>query len=178
MGRNLIETVMGAVVLIVAASFLFFAYDQSSVKTEDGYEVSARFDDVSGITPGSEVKIGGLKIGVVERLELDPETYQASAILHVNADVKLPKDSSAAVVSSGLLGDKFVKVDPGGDDEMMQEGDVIKFTQSSVSFEELIGKFVFSGGGVDGGETKGSSAPAKEQEGATQEGDNPFNLGF
>lgn len=173
MGRHLIETVMGAVVLLVAFGFLLFAYDQSSVKAVSGYQVNAKFDDVTGVNAGSEVRIGGMKVGVVERLDLDPNTYQAIAAMKIKDDVKLPKDTSAAVVSSGLLGDKFIKLEPGGDDAELASGDTIRFTQSSVSFEELLGKFVFSSGGVEGGD-----APAAEDKkaDAPKEDKNPFSL--
>lgn len=185
MGRNLIETVMGAVVLIVAGGFLVFAYKQSAVKSIDGYNVRAEFSDISGVGVGSEVRIGGMKVGVVDSLKLNPETYQAYAVLEIKDAVKLPKDTSAAIVSSGLLGDKFIKLDPGGSDDYLENDGVIKFTQSSVSFEDLIGKFVFSGGGVDEKRDEPSAEPAPQtstpddaDESKETESPNPFSLGF
>jgi len=161
MANNAIETVMGAVVLAVAGGFLYFAYDNSNVKQIDGYAVKADFSNIAGINVGSDVRIGGIKIGVVEALELDPKTYQAEAVMRVQDKIKLPKDSSAAIQSTGLIGDKFVAVEPGGDDAMMKDGDKIELTQSSVSIEEMIGKFVFSGGGADNG---GADAPAASED--------------
>ena len=149
MANNAIETVMGAVVLAVTGGFLYFAYSNSNVKPIDGYSVSATFSNISGISPGSSVRVGGIKIGVVESLVLDSKTYQAIVKMRIGNDVKLPKDSSAAVQSTGLIGEKFLAVEPGGDDANLAEGDKITFTQPSVSIEELIGKFVFSGGGAD-----------------------------
>lgn len=183
MGRNLIETVMGAVVLAIAIGFLAFVYNQSSIKEVDGYIIKASFDDLSGIAAGSQVRIGGVKVGVVESLDLDPKTFLANAHMTIQNDVKLPKDSSAAVVSNGLLGEKFIKLEPGGDDATLAAGDAIKFTQSSVSFEELIGKFVFSSGGVDGKkgdkEGAGDAPAAKSEKDESSEGkENPFSLGF
>lgn len=180
MGRHVIETIMGAVVLAVAAGFLIFAYNQSSLKSVDGYSVKAAFNDISGIGLGSDVRIGGLKVGVVEALVLDPATYQASAVLRIRDNIKLPKDTSAAIASEGLLGGKFIKLEPGGSDNELEDGGLIKFTQSSVSFEELIGKFVFSGGGVDGKDEGGSpeKKPAPKSEGTEEEKSNPFSLGF
>ncbi len=151
MSNNAIETVMGAVVLAVAGGFLTFAYNNSNVRPVEGYALSADFANVSGIAAGSDVRIGGIKIGVVEHLDIDTKTYQAVATLRVEDKIKLPKDSSAAIQSSGLLGDKFVTLQPGGDEVMMKDGDHITYTQSSVSIEEMIGKFVFSGGGADKG---------------------------
>lgn len=149
MANNAIETVMGAVVLVVAGGFLYFAYSNSDVKPIEGYELTASFTNVSGISPGSAVRVGGIKIGVVEALDLDPANFQAVAKLRVGENIKLPRDSSASIQSSGLLGDKFLSLEPGGDDANLANGDKIAFTQPSVSLEELIGKFVFSGGGAD-----------------------------
>lgn len=175
MGRNLLETVMGAIVLVVAIGFLMFAYERSAIKTVDGYQIEARFSDISGIGLGSDVRVGGLKVGTVDNLSLDEKTYQASIRMQIRDAVKLPKDSSASIASSGLLGDKFVKLDPGGSEEMLAAGDVIRFTQSSVSFEELIGKFVFSGGGVDDKKEPAESAAEPENK---DEKKNPFSLGL
>ena len=158
MANNAIETVMGAVVLAVAGGFLYFAYDNSNVKQIDGYAIKADFTNVAGISIGSDVRLGGIKIGVVEGLRLDPKSYEAEAILRVQDTVKLPKDSSAAIQSTGLIGDKFIAVEPGGDEAMLKDGDAIELTQSSISIEEMIGKFVFSGGGADqGGEAEGDA---------------------
>lgn len=151
MANNAIETVMGAVVLAVAGGFLYFAYSNSDVKPIDGYLVSASFSNISGIAPGSSVRVGGIKIGVVEALTLDPKSYQAVAKMRVGNDVKLPKDSSAAVQSAGLLGEKFIAIEPGSDEQNLADGNRIEYTQPSVSIEEMIGKFVFSGGGADKG---------------------------
>lgn len=175
MARNVIETIMGAVVLAVAGGFLFFAYNQSGVKQIDGYSIRALFTDITGIAVGSDVRVGGLKVGVVESMELDPKTYQAAAILQIKDGILLPKDTSAAVASTGLIGDKFIKLDPGGDEAMLKSGDSITFTQSSISFEELVGKFVFSGGGVESGKKDAADEPVAEKK---PEADNPFSLGI
>src|SRR5262249_25672434 len=97
MEKNILETLMGAVVLIVAAAFLVFAYEGSQIHVEEGYKIHANFSDASGITLGSDVRIGGVKIGVVSDLGLDPKTYDAVATLQIRRDTKLPKDSSAAI---------------------------------------------------------------------------------
>ncbi|MFZ4541408.1 MAG: outer membrane lipid asymmetry maintenance protein MlaD [Rickettsiales bacterium] len=149
MANNAIETVMGAVVLAVAGGFLYFAYNNSNVKPIEGYAISAAFSNISGIAPGSTVRVGGIKIGVVEALDLDPKSFQAVAKLRIGNNVKLPRDSSAAVQSAGLLGEKYLAIEPGGDEANLNDGDKIAFTQPSVSIEEMIGKFVFSGGGAD-----------------------------
>lgn len=178
MARNLLETIMGAVVLIVAIAFLIFAYERSAVKTVNGYQIEARFSDVTGIGAGSDVRVGGMKVGTVDALSLDEKTYQATLHMQIRDTIKLPKDSSASISSSGLLGDKFVKLEPGGNEAMLKQGDVIRFTQSSVSFEDLIGKFVFSGGGVDDKSSQNTPAPAPEASDEESEKSNPFSLGL
>ncbi|MCK5792746.1 MAG: outer membrane lipid asymmetry maintenance protein MlaD [Ketobacter sp.] len=159
MSRNILETIMGAAVLLVAGLFLTFAYEHSSVKSGSGYTINALFDNVSGLSVGSDVRIGGIKVGVIDGMDLDPETFRATLHLFIEERYALPKDTVAAIVSSGLLGEKFVNLEPGGDDEMMQPGDAIRFTQSSVNIEDIIGRFVFSGGGVEGEE---GAAPAEK----------------
>lgn len=149
MQKNVLETLMGAVVLAVAGGFLFFAYKGSEVQVVDGYTLRANFSNISGINLGSDVRIGGIKVGTVTDLGLDAETYDAVAKMNIKNGTAIPKDSTASIVSSGLLGDKYIQISPGGDDVMLASGDKIDYTQSSVNLEELIGKFMFSGGGVD-----------------------------
>jgi phospholipid/cholesterol/gamma-HCH transport system substrate-binding protein len=162
MQKNVMETLIGAVVLAVAGFFLLFAYKSSEMRVgSDGYKVVGRFANISGIALGSDVRIGGIKIGIISDLIIDPKTYEAVATMQIRKDVPLPKDSSAAVVSSGLMGDKYIQITPGGEDDMLSDGGKVNFTQSSVNLEELIGKFMFSGGGVDdkGKDAQKSTAP-------------------
>lgn len=147
--KNLLETLMGAIVLVVAAAFLVFAYEGSQLHVEEGYTVSAKFSNATGIALGSDVRVGGIKVGVVSNLSLDTQTYEAVVKMQIRQNTQMPLDSSASISSSGLLGEKFVSLTPGADEKMLVEGGKIQFTQSSVSLEELIGKFMFSGGGVD-----------------------------
>lgn len=163
MHRNILETVMGAIVLIVAGWFFYTAYEgrAAASQVKDAYQVSALFDNATGVSTGSDVRLGGVKIGVVEGLSLDTKTYRAKVALLLSKDSPVPEDSSASIVGDGLLGSKFVSLTPGASDDMLKEGDTIEYTQSSISLEELIGKFVFSGGGVEG-EGSGSTAPEAE----------------
>lgn len=151
MHRNILETVMGAIVLVVAGWFLFTAYQgrANTVSVKDAYKVTALFDNVAGVSAGSDVRLGGVKVGVVDAMGLDTKTYQAKLTLLLSHSTPLPDDSSASIVGDGLLGSKFVSLTPGASDTMLKEGGTIEYTQSSVSLEELIGKFVFSAGGVD-----------------------------
>ncbi len=143
MSRSLVETLLGAVVLAVAIGFVVFAYTRSSVATVSGYEITARFDRVDGLADGADVRIGGIKIGSVIEQRLDPASYRAVLRMSIEETVRLPADSTAAVASEGLLGGKFIDVQPGGDDVMLADGGRIEFTQSSLLLEELIGRFAF-----------------------------------
>ncbi|HEX6112924.1 MAG TPA: outer membrane lipid asymmetry maintenance protein MlaD [Geminicoccaceae bacterium] len=147
MTRNLLETLLGAVVLIVAVGFLAFAYNTSQVQENGGYELVARFDKVDGLERGSDVRISGIKVGTVLDQTLDPETYRAEVRFSLREDIQLPADTSAAVVSNGLLGGKYLALVPGGDIEMLEPGGEVTLTQSAVNLEDLIGHMIFSQGG-------------------------------
>jgi phospholipid/cholesterol/gamma-HCH transport system substrate-binding protein len=143
MSRSLVETLLGAVVLAVAIGFVVFAYTRSGVATVSGYEVSAAFNRVDGIANGSDVRIGGIKIGSVIERELDPVTFQAVLHMSIDETVELSVDSTAAVVSDGLLGGKFIDIQPGAEEALLAGGGRIGYTQSSLLLEELIAKFAF-----------------------------------
>ncbi len=145
MSRSLVETLMGAVVLAVAIGFIVFAYMKSGVATVSGYEVSAAFNRVDGINNGSDVRIGGIKVGSVIERELEPETFRAVLRMSIDERVALPTDSTAAVVSDGLLGGKFIDLQPGAEETLIKDGGRISYTQSSLLLEELIGQFAFGG---------------------------------
>ena len=143
MSRSLVETLLGAAVLAVAIGFVVFAYTRSGVATVSGYEVSAAFNRVDGIANGSDVRIGGIKIGSVIERELDPVTFQAVLHMSIDETVELSVDSTAAVVSDGLLGGKFIDIQPGAEEALLADGGRIAYTQSSLLLEELIAKFAF-----------------------------------
>ena len=143
MSRSLVETLLGAVVLAVAVGFIVFAYTRSGVATVSGYEVSAAFNRVDGIANGSDVRIGGIKVGTVIGRELEPETFRAVLRMSIAETIALPTDSTAAVVSDGLLGGKFIDLQPGAEEALLADGGRISYTQSSLLLEELIGKFAF-----------------------------------
>lgn len=144
MGRNLVETLMGAVVLGVAVVFLVFAYSRGGLKTEDGYALIGKFDRIDGLKEGSDVRMSGIKIGTVTKQILDPKTYLAVVSLNVRPGVQLPRDSSARIASDGLLGDKYLSVTPGGEDAMLPAGGEIQHTQGSVDIVSLVGRMIFS----------------------------------
>ncbi|MFZ3237977.1 MAG: outer membrane lipid asymmetry maintenance protein MlaD [Stellaceae bacterium] len=172
MSGNLIETVMGAVVLVVAALFLFFAYSTSQVRAVAGYPVTAQFQSIDGIRDGSDVRIGGVKVGSVVSEHLDPQTFLANVRMNINPEYKLPDDTVAEIISSSLLGDKYMSLVPGGSDKDIAPGGQIKYTQAPVSLENLIGQMIFSqpGGQKKPGEGGAGSAPGGAAAGAAPSG--------
>ncbi len=151
MGRNLIETVMGAVVLLVAGLFVFFAYDLAQVETARGYEVKANFLRIGGLTRGSDVRISGIKVGTVLDARLDPATFDAVVTLAMVPDVKLPADTQASIDSDGLLGGKYVRLEPGQAAERIADGGTIAKTKDYRSLEDQVGEIIFL---ATGGEAK------------------------
>jgi phospholipid/cholesterol/gamma-HCH transport system substrate-binding protein len=151
MKGNVLETVMGAVVLVVAALFLFFAYNTSQLRAVKGYELTADFERVDGVREGGDVRVSGIKIGSIVGQTLDPKTFLARLTISVDPSVKLPDDTVAEIVSAGLLGDKYLSLVPGGSDTLIAPGGRIKYTQSSVTLENLIGQMIFSNPGAKKG---------------------------
>jgi len=144
MKTNLLEVGMGAFVLIVCIIFGVFVYSTSQWKSPPGYEVIAKFDRIDGLMKGSEVRMSGVKVGHIKDMHLDPQSYMAVVRISLAPHVILPTDTSAEIVSDGLLGGKVMALIPGGDEEPIPPGGQIKFTQAAVSLESLIGQFIFS----------------------------------
>lgn len=144
MKRSVVETVLGAVVLLAAFVFLAFSYKVANVGTEGGYVVSANFSNIGGLKVGDEVQISGVKVGQVGRVELDPKTYLARVTLDIDSSVHLPEDTAAIISSQSLLGGKYLGLEPGGSEEMIPSGGAIQFTQAPQNLEQLLGQFIFS----------------------------------
>jgi phospholipid/cholesterol/gamma-HCH transport system substrate-binding protein len=160
MKTNLVETAVGAVVIVIAALFFIFAYTTSGIgKGARGYQLVAEFDNADGIGIGSDVRMSGVKIGTVTSQELDPMTYQAVLRMSIDRSLRLPDDSSAKVTSEGLLGSKFVALEPGGSPDMLQEGDRIAYTQGAIDIWSLISQFMFEGNSGGGGGSDSGGFP-------------------
>ena len=159
MPRNIVETLLGAAVLAVALGFLAWAYGNSSAGDPGGYSLHAKFDRIDGLDSGADVKVSGIKVGTVLSQQLDPATYRAEITFSVRDGVELPADSSAAIVSSGLLGGKYLSLVPGGDEKILKDGQEITLTQSSVNLEDLIGRYIFSGQSAGKGQGEADKAP-------------------
>lgn len=149
MKGNVLESVIGAVVLVVAVFFVYFAYNSSGEKIKEGYVLTARFDDVSGLTNGSDVKLNGIKVGIVKSLKLD-DNYQAKVELLIRDKIKIPSDSSVSVTTDGIMGNKFVAITAGFSENKLNPNEEIEITRSSVNLEKLIDKFAVSGSAKEG----------------------------
>jgi len=146
-GRNIVETIVGAVVLVVAVAFVFYAFAKSDRPSADGYDIVARFGRVDGLKRGSDVTLSGVKVGTVTGIDLDRKTYQAVVHMVVSAGVDLPTDTNAKIVSESLLGGMEIVLEPGADKKMIARGGEITNTQDAISLTELIAKFMFGGTG-------------------------------
>lgn len=144
MQRNVMETVLGAVVLVVAGGFLTFAYKTIDIAPAEGYEITASFNKIDGLEAGSPVRISGVKVGQVLGFTLDPANYTAIVRMNIDDGVKIPADTAAVIASAGLLDGKFLSLEPGGDEEMLPPGGKIEYTQSTPGLEQLLGQVIFS----------------------------------
>lgn len=142
MTRRTRDTLVGAAVLIVGGAFMIYAFAGGGLSPPDGYPLVARFGQVDGLSVGSEVRVSGVPVGKVSKLEIEPATRKAVVTMWIDEDVKLPLDTGALIVQIGLLGAKFVKLDPGGEEEYLSPGEELEFVQDSVIIIELLQKVV------------------------------------
>lgn len=153
MKDSVVETAIGAIVILIAAAFFYFVYSTTDEGTAGGgYRVIAEFDNVGAVNVGTDVRMAGIKIGSVVAQELNPETYQARLTMSVDPKVKLAEDSTAKISSEGLLGAPYVALEPGGSDTPIAEGGEIQITQGAVDFWKLVSESMFNkpaGGGAD-----------------------------
>lgn len=145
MKGSFLEAVIGAVVLVVSGFFIYLAYETSGEKIRDGYQVTARFEDVSGLASGADVKINGIKIGIVKNLSLEAD-YSAKVNLLIQSKYKIPKDSSVSISTDGIMGNKFVAISVGYSKDYFIQGDEIEDTKSSLNLEKLVDKFIAGAG--------------------------------
>jgi len=143
LGKNLVETIMGGFVLVVAAIFLVFAYLSANLRPAGGYPLSAAFSSVDGLTVGSDVRVGGVKVGIVTGETLDPKDYRAVVNMSLEHNLSLPVDTKAVVASDGLMGGKYLKLEPGNAKDILKSGGELTNTEGAVVLEELLGKIIF-----------------------------------
>lgn len=165
--ENMIEALIGVVVVALAAWFVAFAYGRTGGGAErNGYHVTALFSNASGVGIGTDVRVAGMNVGRVTGSTLDPQSWQAKLTLAIDPKVKLPADSSAAITSEGIMGGSFIALLPGGDTMLLKDGDQIIDTSGSVDLMGMIGQFINQSanvgkdGAAQGNETAAEPAAA------------------
>jgi len=142
MGRNLIETVMGGVVLLIAGFFVVFAYNSSGLRPVTGYVVTAQFNSIGGLEVGSDVRLAGVKVGSVVETALNPRDYRAIVSLSILSSVALPTDTAASITGDSLLGGKYVQLKAGRAQETIEPGGEITRTEDVLEVEELLSRAI------------------------------------
>ncbi len=145
MKNNLVETAVGALVIAIAAGFFLYVYNTTDIGgSSGGYRINAEFENIEGISVGSDIRMAGIKIGSVVKQKLDPVNFQAIVTMSVASYIKLPDDTTAKITSEGLLGSKFIALDIGGSEIILKDGDSLSNTQSAIDIWSLINEFMFS----------------------------------
>jgi phospholipid/cholesterol/gamma-HCH transport system substrate-binding protein len=146
MNRTVLDLWVGLFVIAGIAALLFLALKVGStnaVSASDSYEVVARFDNIGGLKPRAPVKSAGVVVGRVADIRFDNETFEAAVTLRLDKRYAFPKDTSAAIMTSGLLGEQYVGLEAGGDSQTWKDQDRVLITQSAVVLENLIGQLIY-----------------------------------
>lgn len=143
MKKNPVETILGFCVLIFTGVFLFFAASRIDIKKVDGYTVSANFLKIGGLEVGSDVRISGIKVGSVLSTVLNKDDYTADVYLSIDPSVKLPIDTVAGIADVGIMGDKYVRLEPGKSQAVLKNNDKILKTRNYKSLEDSVSEFIF-----------------------------------
>ncbi|MCA8325320.1 outer membrane lipid asymmetry maintenance protein MlaD [Burkholderia cepacia] len=163
MKKTALDFWVGLFVVVGFLAVLFLALkvgNMSSFSFQPTYSVKMKFDNIGGLKPRAAVKSAGVVVGRVKAIGFDTNTYQALVTIDVDGQYQFPKDSSAKILTSGLLGEQYIGLDPGGDTEMLKSGDTITMTQSAIVLENLIGQFLYSKAADAGGAKPAAGAPA------------------
>ena len=163
MRKSAIDVWVGLFVAIGMLAMLFLALkvgNMSAVSFTPTYTVSARFDNIGGLKPRAPVKSAGVVVGRIADIRFDDTSYQATVTMTIENIYKFPKDSSAKILTSGLLGEQYIGLEAGGDDQMLADGGMITQTQSAVVLENLISQFLYNKA-ADSGQDKGDSKSGK-----------------
>ena len=147
MGKKGIETLVGVFVVLGILALVFLALKAANLatfSTGKGYQVRARFDNIGGLKVRAPVRSAGVVVGRVKSIKLDPKTFQGLVTMEIERGLQFPRDSSAKILTSGLLGDQYIGLEAGGEDKNLEPGDTITQTQSAVVLENLIGQFLFN----------------------------------
>jgi phospholipid/cholesterol/gamma-HCH transport system substrate-binding protein len=153
MSQRLIDSLVGLFLLLALSALAILAFKVSGLTTlfpTDSYEVRAAFDDIGGLKVRAPVKIGGVQIGEVSRIDLDPETFRANVVLRIRSQFNdIPDDSSAGILTAGLLGDNYVALTPMYNKTFLKNGSEIQMTNSAMVLEKLIGQLIYKLGNND-----------------------------
>lgn len=168
MGKRGIETLVGLFVLLGSLALVFLALkaaNLASFRNGDTYTVEARFDNIGGLKVRAPVRSAGVNVGRVTRIALDDKAFQGVVTLELEKGYAFPKDSSAKILTAGLLGDQYVGLEPGGSEKNLAAGDVIRQTQSALVLESLISQFLYSKAADSGtpAETKPAEGNGKKK---------------
>jgi phospholipid/cholesterol/gamma-HCH transport system substrate-binding protein len=147
MDKRTLETLVGLFVVLGALALVFLslkAANLASFSFDSKYELTARFDNVGGLKIRAPVKSAGVTVGRIRSISFDDKNFQGVVTLEVDRRYRFPTDTSAKILTSGLLGDQYIALEPGADDKNLSEGDSIKLTQSAVVLENLIGQMLYS----------------------------------
>jgi phospholipid/cholesterol/gamma-HCH transport system substrate-binding protein len=151
MAQKNLELAVGAFVALGIAAFFLLALqvsDLTSLGDDRGYRVTARFENIGGLRVRAPVTMGGVRIGRVVGIDLDPQTYEAVVTLSIDPRFdQIPTDSSASILTSGLLGEQYIGLEPGGMDSHLTEGGALRLTQSALVLEKLIGRMLTNAAG-------------------------------
>jgi len=160
MKKNALDFWVGLFVVLGFIALLFLALkagNMSSLSFQSTYPVKLKFDNIGGLKPRAPVKSAGVTVGRVASIGFDTNTYQALVTINLDQQYQFPKDTSAKILTAGLLGEQYIGLEPGGDTEMLKSGDTIAMTQSAIVLENLIGQFLYSKA-ADSGASKASGA--------------------
>lgn len=164
MERSKNDVWVGLFVMIGLAAILFLALKAAnllSLNFEPDYRVSAKFDNIGGLKPKAAVKSAGVVVGRVESISFDDKTFQARVTLAMQSRYSFPKDSSLKILTSGLLGEQYIGIDPGASDQVLANGDTVTATQSALVLENLIGQMLFSKAAEGGSPAPDAAGGAK-----------------
>lgn len=143
MKRNPIETILGFCVLFFTISFLFYASNRVDTKKISGYQLVANFSKIGGLEVGSDVRISGIKVGSVLATQLNPDDFTADVYLSIDPNMRLPIDTVATIADVGIMGDKYVRLEPGRAQAILKENDRILKTKNYKSLEDNVSEFIF-----------------------------------
>ena len=146
MNRSTIDLWVGIFVALGLGAILFLSLKVGNLVAtgaREGYHVDATFDNIGGLKVRAPVKAAGVVVGRVESIKLDPKTYEAVVSLSIEPQYQFTQDTIASILTSGLLGDVYIGLDPGGDPQMLADGGTVSKTQSGIVLEKLIGQFLF-----------------------------------